>query len=146
MSSVTRICPSHCGDAPMPIVGASTARVISSARSAATPSTTIAKAPADRSRALRDHALPLRVERPLALKPPSTLVACGRRPTCRRPGCHAPTRNETVCAIPSPDSTLTAWHPVSRISVTADSCACCGLRSYDPKGKIDDHQRAREHA
>src|SRR6267143_3164300 len=45
------------------------------------------------------------------------------------------TRNEIVCAIPSPDSTLTAWHPVSRISVTADSCACCGLRSYDPKGK-----------
>src|SRR2546427_13286774 len=41
-----------------------------------------------------------------------------------------------------PISTLTAWHPVSRISVTADSCACCGLRSYDPKGKST---RSEEH-
>jgi hypothetical protein len=46
MSSVTSTCPSHCADAPMPMVGMATARVISVASSSITPSSTTAKAPA----------------------------------------------------------------------------------------------------
>ena len=46
MSSVTRIWPSHWAEAPMPMVGADTAAVISGASVASTPSTTMAKAPA----------------------------------------------------------------------------------------------------
>ena len=46
MSSVTRICPSHSAEAPMPIVGTRIVEVMRAASGATTPSITTAKAPA----------------------------------------------------------------------------------------------------
>lgn len=46
MSSVTRICPSHWGEAPIPITGTGEAAVISRATGSSVPSSTKPKAPA----------------------------------------------------------------------------------------------------
>src|SRR5471030_149592 len=129
MSSNTSICPSQATLAPMPMVGIRTAAVSLRASGSATASITTAKAPAS---ATAIASCSMRAQpassRPCARNEPSTLIACGVRPTCAITGTPRSTRKPMVSAMRVPPSTLMAPQPVS-FSTRAALMKACSLEA-----------------